>query len=130
MRFHTAVNKFTWQAVHGIPLTVWKTAWQQKRPYLDLADCVKAINLILERDIFDGETYNILTNNFTVEDIVTTIKKFIPNLEISYVDSAIMNQLSYEVSDAKFKSLGFVLTGNLEKGIKETIDSLNGLFST
>ena len=34
MRFHTAVNKFCWQAVMGIPLTVWRTAQYQKRPYL------------------------------------------------------------------------------------------------
>ena len=128
MRFHTAVNKFTWQAINGIPLTVWKTAWEQKRPYLDLADCVKAVNLILEKNIFDGEVYNILTSNFTVKNIVENIKKFLPNLQISYVNSAIMNQLSYDVEDTKFKSLGFVLSGNLEKGIKETITQLGGIF--
>ena len=40
MRFHTAVNKFCWQAVMGQPLTVWKTALHQNRPYLDLGDAV------------------------------------------------------------------------------------------
>ena len=30
MRFHTAVNKFCWQAVMGQPLTIWKTAFDQK----------------------------------------------------------------------------------------------------
>jgi len=34
MRFDTAVNKFTWQAINGLPLTVYKTAWKQKRSYL------------------------------------------------------------------------------------------------
>src|SRR3989344_3595982 len=38
MRYDTAVNKFSWQAVNGMPLTVWKTAWKQKRPYLHLGD--------------------------------------------------------------------------------------------
>lgn len=130
MRFHTAVNKFTWQAVNNIPLTIWKTAWDQKRPYLDIVDCIRAINFILEKDAFTGETYNILTNNFAVKDIVENIQRFIPNLKISYIDSAIMNQLSYDVSDAKFRSLGFHSTGNLEKGIKETIDSLSGIILT
>ena len=32
MRFHTAVNKFCWQATQGKPLTVWSTAFNQKRP--------------------------------------------------------------------------------------------------
>lgn len=124
MRFHTAVNKFTWQAINGLPLTVWKTAWQQKRPYLDLGDCIRSINFILEKNLFDGEIYNILTSNFTVEDIVENIKKFIPTLQISYVDSAIMNQLSYDVDDKKFRGLGFNINGNLSKGIGETINHL------
>ena len=40
MRFHTAVNKFVWQACLGEPVTVWRTAMDQRRPYLDLEDAV------------------------------------------------------------------------------------------
>lgn len=127
MRFHTAVNKFIWQAVNGIPLTVWKTAWQQKRPYLDLGDCVRAINFVLERDLFDGEIYNVLTANHTVEEIVIAIKEFIPNLQVSYVDSPIMNQLSYEVDDAKFRRIGFTPQGNLQEGIRTSILELKSI---
>ena len=38
MRFHTAVNKFCWQASMGQPITIWKSAINQLRPYLDLND--------------------------------------------------------------------------------------------
>src|SRR3989338_3379767 len=124
MRFHTAVNKFIWQAVLGKPITVWKTAWEQKRPYLDLTDCVAAINFILEKDLFDGEIYNVLSINLTVKDIVETIKQFVPELKVEFVESQIMNQLSYEVDDAKFKSLGFASSGNLEKGVLDSIKLL------
>lgn len=127
MRFHTAVNKFTWQAVHGTPLTVWKTAWNQKRPYLELGDCVSAINFILEHDLFDGETYNVITTNATVQDIVSVVKTFVPSTEVQYVDSAVMNQLSYEVSDAKFRALGFTPSGDLRQGIEETINNLRAV---
>lgn len=128
MRFHTAVNKFIWQAVNRQPITVWRTAWEQRRPYLDLQDCVKAINYIIKKDIFDGEIYNVLTNNFTVKDIVTTIQKFVPDLEVSYVDSRIMNQLSYDVIDDKFKAKGFGPQGDLIKGIEKTIKHLQKLY--
>ena len=127
MRFHTAVNKFIWQAVNGLPLSVWQTAWQQKRPYLDLNDCVSAVNFILKKDLFDGEIYNVLTSNFTVENIVEAIKKFIPDLKVDFVSSPIMNQLSYDVSDDKLKKVGFKPQGNLEKGIKDTISHLEVL---
>ncbi len=127
MRFHTAVNKFTWQAVNNIPVTVWKTAWKQKRPYLDLKDCIKAINFILEKDLFDGEIYNVLTKNYTVENVVETIKGFTPDLKIKLVNSPIMNQLSYDVDDTKFRKLGFKPTGDLKKGIGEKIIQLKSI---
>ena len=124
MRFHTAVNKFCWQASMGIPITVWKTAYDQKRPYLDLYDASKAIMFIIQNDIFDGRIYNILTSNSTVREITDMIKEFVPSLSIDFVENKIMNQLSYEVSCERFKSQGFVFAGDLRRGIGETISQL------
>ena len=124
MRFHTAVNKFCWQAVMGQPITVWTTAYDQKRPYLDLLDASRAIIYIIENNIFDGQIYNVLTHNSTVRQVVETIKEFVPKLDIEFVDNRIMNQLSYEVLCDRFKAKGFIFSGNLKRGIKETIDLL------
>lgn len=124
MRFHTAVNKFCWQAVSGKPLTIWSTAFDQKRPYLDLVDASRVIGFILENDLFDGRIYNILTQNSTVCEIVETIQEFVPNLAMKFVDNEIMNQLSYEVSSARIMSQGFNFEGNLRRGIGETIKIL------
>jgi nucleoside-diphosphate-sugar epimerase len=121
MRFHTAVNKFCWQAVMGHPITVWSTAYDQKRPYLDLSDASRAISFIIHKDLFDGRIYNVLTLNATVRQIVDTIREFVPGLEVSFVDNRIMNQLSYEVSCKRFVSLGFSFAGDLRRGIGETI---------
>jgi UDP-glucose 4-epimerase len=121
MRFHTAVNKFCWQAAMGQPISVWSTAYDQKRPYLDLFDASRAISFIIRNDIFDGRIYNILTNNATVREIVDVIREFVPDLEVGFVDSKIMNQLSYEVLDNRFKSQGFSPAGSLTRGIGETI---------
>jgi UDP-glucose 4-epimerase len=125
MRFHTAVNKFCWQAVMGQPITVWESAYEQKRPYLDLNDAVRAIAFIIKNEIFDGKIHNVLTLNATVKTVVETIKEFIPNLQISFVESPIMNQLSYEVSCEKFKSHGFNFSGSLHRGIGESLSLLN-----
>ena len=121
MRFHTAVNKFCWQAVMGRPISVWRTAYDQKRPYLDLLDASRAIELIIKNNIFDGRVYNVLTNNSTVREVVEVIREFVPDIEVGFVDSKIMNQLSYEVLDNRFKSHGFVPAGSLKRGIGETI---------
>jgi UDP-glucose 4-epimerase len=127
IRYDTAVNRFLWQAATGQPITVWKTAWAQKRPYLYLGDCVKAINFIFDHDLFNGDTLNVLTENLTVADVVTAIKEFIPGLVTTYVDSPIMNQLSYEVDDTRFRRLGFRPEGRLREGIRETLATLEAI---
>ena len=124
MRFHTAVNKFCWQAVMGKPLTVWSTAKNQKRPYLALSDAVGAITYIMKKKFYDGAVYNVLTDNLTVNTITEIIGQFIPNIHIDYVDSEIMNQLSYEVSNQKIFKAGFKVTGNIKENILETINLL------
>jgi len=121
MRFHTAVNKFCWQAVMGHPLTVWRTAQFRRRPYLTLSDAVGTIIHIIKKDLYHGSIYNILTQNLTVNDIIECIGKHINDIEISFVDAEIMNQLSYEVSNEKFKKTGFRFRGSVEKSIKETV---------
>jgi nucleoside-diphosphate-sugar epimerase len=121
MRFHTAVNKFCWQAVMGQPITVWSTAYDQKRPYLDLVDAARAIAFIIRKDLFDGRIYNVLSHNVTVRQVVETVREFVPDLQVSFVDNKIMNQLSYEVSSERFEAAGFVFAGDLRRGIGETI---------
>ena len=124
MRFHTAVNKFCWQASMGQPISVWSTAYDQKRPYLDLFDASRSIEFIIRNNLFDGGIYNILTENATVHQVVDIIREFIPDLSVEFVDNKIMNQLSYEVSCDKFKDKGFSFTGSLRRGIEETISLL------
>lgn len=121
MRFHTAVNKFVWQACLGEPITVWRTALDQRRPYLELDDGVRALRFILEKKLFDREVYNVLTSNATVGEIVAIIRKYVPDLSVKLVDAAIMNQLSYTVACDKFRAKGFEFQGDLERGIQNTV---------
>ncbi len=130
MRFHTAINKFCWQAVMGIPLTVWKTAYDQRRPYLDLTDAVEVIAFFLEKRSFDGRVYNVVTQNATVREVVEKIRRHVPDLELTFVKDRIMNQLSYDVRSARIEGLGFVVAGDMDLGIRDTIALLrnsNGL---
>ena len=124
MRFHTAVNKFCWQAVLNKPITVWKTAMNQYRPYLDLDDACKAFNFFLEDHKDLKGVYNILTANYTVKDILEVIRKYKEDTEIELVDSEIMNQLSYKVLNNKITKQGLQFRGNIDKGVKDTLDWL------
>lgn len=125
MRFHTAVNKFCWQASTGEPLTVWRTALNQRRPYLDLGDAVRAFRFLIDRDLFEGAVYNVLTDNATVGEIVSIIESHV-SVSVATVDTEIMNQLSYTVSRERIESLGFVFRGSLSAGIADTLRLLSG----
>ncbi len=96
----------------------------QVRPYLDLGDAVEALKFIIAREGYNGETYNVVTLNATVNDIVEMISSHVPDLSFHYVDSEIMNQLSYRVSNDRFRSLGFEFKGDLKRGISQTLEWL------
>ena len=75
MRFHTAVNKFCLNASINEDITVYKTALHQYRPYLSVKDAFKAFKFCIEKNFFDGDIYNVLSGNYTVNQILNKIKK-------------------------------------------------------
>jgi len=125
MRFHTAVNKFCWQAVMGLPITVWTYAYKQYRPYLDINDAARSIEFAIKKLNFNGSIFNVLTLNSTVEDIIKILDENIKKIKIKKVNSRIMNQLSYEVSNKKIRDKGFKFTGDIKKSISKTIKTLS-----
>lgn len=121
MRFHTAVNKFCWQAAMGRPLTVWRTAYDQRRPYLDLGDAVRAVSFVIERRMFDGRVYNAVTVNSTVREVTDTIRRHVPDLAINFVDSRAMNSLSYDVLNSRLTAAGFEMRSTLDQGVADIL---------
>jgi nucleoside-diphosphate-sugar epimerase len=112
------------------PLSVWRTALDQLRPYLELGDAVAAIRFILETELFNNEIYNVLTDNLSVRQITDTIRKYVPSVRIEFVDSRIMNQLSYTVDRSKFEGSGFRFMGDLDTGIRESVELLRPLVAS
>lgn len=122
MRFHTAVNKFIYQSKLNLPITVWRTALDQRRPYLGLSDAISAFQHVIDKDLFSGEVYNVVTHNWTVKEIIDSIERQNQKeCKLELVDSPIMNQLSYEVSSKKFELTGFQFTGILDNDVKDTL---------
>lgn len=124
MRFHTAVNKFCWQATMNQELTVWRTALNQKRPYLELGDACRVIDWFIRENRFDGVVTNAVTQNATVQDIIDAIASFGLQPRVKFVDTAIMNQLSYEVGNARLDGSGFQFLGDLKDGVHSTLAKL------
>ena len=67
MRFHTAINKFCLSAALGRPLPIWKSMMNKPRPYLSLKDAFKVFKFTIEKDFFNNETFNILSQHLTLK---------------------------------------------------------------
>ena len=68
-----------------------------------------------------------MSGNFTVKQIINIIKKYKKKIKIKFVNSKIMNQLSYFVDDTKIKKIGLVLKSDIKLDIKETLKIFNHL---
>ena len=121
IRFHTAVNSFCFNAAIGEKIKIYKTALHQYRPYLSIRDSFKVFKFCLEKNFFENDIFNALSGNFTVNQILNKIKKIKKRIKIVYVNSPIMNQLSYHVDDQKLKSRGLVLKSNIDIDIRDTL---------
>ena len=121
IRFHTAVNNFCFNAAIGEKIKVYKTALHQYRPYLSIRDSFKVFKFCLEKSFFENDIFNALSGNFTVNQILNKIKKIKKKINIVYVNSPIMNQLSYHVDDQKIKNRGLILKSNIDVDIKNTL---------
>ncbi len=127
MRFHTAVNKFCLQAATGMPITVWRSALHQYRPYLELGDAVAAVQFLMRRGLFDRRVYNVVTANVTVSHVVEAITRRVPQARIEFRDSPLMNLLSYTVEASRLARLGFVFSGDLGRAVDDTMGVLGAL---
>ena len=127
MRFHTAINKFCLNASLNEKIQVYKTAYNQYRPYLSLKDAFKVFKFCIDKNLFNNETYNALSGNFTVKEIIRMIKKYKNKIKIKFIKSEIMNQLSYHVDNNKLKRIGLRLNSKIEKDIKETLNLFKNL---
>ena len=127
IRFHTAVNKFCLNAALRKPIEVYKTAINQYRPYLSLKDAFKVFKFCIEKDFFENDIFNVLSENNTVGNILSKIKKYKKKIKIKLVHSKIMNQLSYHVDKSKLSSKGLKLNSKIEFDIRDTIKMLSNI---
>ena len=127
MRFHTAVNKFCLNASLNDDITVYKTALNQYRPYLSLKDAFKVFKFTIEKDLFNNDIYNALSENCTVNQILQKIKKFKKKIKVKFVYSKIMNQLSYHVDKRKLNNEGLYLKNKIINDVKDTMKLLENI---
>ena len=127
MRFHTAINKFCYEISLGKPLTIWKENYEQVRPYLGLDDAIRSIIHFSEKPEHFNQTYNVISGNFKLSEVVKSIEGVVGEIELNMVDTPLLNQFSYDVSDDKARKTGFKPKDKLEESIEKTLKTLENL---
>jgi len=125
IRFQTCINKFCYQAVFNQPLSVWKQNLNLVRPYLSLSDIRNIIgNILKDWNKFSGQTFNVLTRNLSLIDIIEKIKNHQPKITVNYTDCPLLNQFSYEVNTKKIEKLDIDFIGSIDQDIQQTMELL------
>lgn len=129
-RYEVAVNLLHLYAHFGVPLTIYRTAENESRPYLAIEDAVQALCLALQHpERLSGDIWNVVSFNASLKEIVETIRRIYPNVTTRYTDAALINQISFIVSGEKLYRAGFTPCGNLQTSLEQVRDYLNGVAS-
>ena len=128
MRFDTVVDRFTYLACIGMPLTVWESAQNEKRPYLHVSDAVEALSFALTQPGMKGEIYNVVGENASLKRITEVIGKEVPDLRVVITPTPNLNQVSYELDGSKIGRIGFKPRHTLEVGVREIVEKFQSFF--
>jgi nucleoside-diphosphate-sugar epimerase len=125
IRFETAINSFCYKAAFNQPLIIWKENYFQKRPYLSLYDLTTALYRLIEKSSYWNNTYNVVTQNTKLYDIIKYIQSIIP-IKKKFVHTPLLNQFSYIVSNDKLQSTNWQPQYSIEQCIRDIlVDLLN-----
>ncbi len=120
------VNRLTYLACTRNPVTVYGTG-DQKRPFIDLRDAVRALTFASEHPETAERIYNVVGQNASVNDVVDTIRRILPETEVVKVKgSKHLEELSYMLDDSKIRRIGFQTSYTLEDGVKQIIEEFLG----
>ena len=97
------------------------------RPYLSLKDAFNVIKFTIENNFFKNETFNILSQNLTLKQIISFFKSYRKKVKIKFEKSKLINQFAYEVSNSKFSRVAFPLRSKIKNDIKSTLKMLDGI---
>jgi nucleoside-diphosphate-sugar epimerase len=127
MRFDTIINRFTYLAAQGRPLTVYDTAWREKRPYVSAKDAMQAYRIAATNPRTRGHVFNVVHENANMETIVDAIRSVYPELQVTTTQTPSLNQLSYEVDGGRFRALGFRPKMGIVEGVRELAGKFHGI---
>ena len=131
-RFDLIINQFVLEAIERRHLIIYQKNYN--RSFVHIRDIAKALVMAIETDLSKagGQIFNVGSNrgNFTKEEIIGMIRKYVSGLTIEYKDLTFGGDMrDIRVSFDKIeKVLGFKAEVTVEEGIKELVDAIQSKF--
>ncbi len=125
-KYENIFNIMCLRSVFKVPFTLFESALDHDKTYIDIKDNARAIIFSIENaNKMSGQEFNITSFNATLNEILSKIKNEL-NEEFAYtvLPEQKINRQVYTINSNKLKSLGFKPQGNIDEIIKETISKL------
>lgn len=84
MRFDARINRFMFEAAAGQKITV-NGSGQQTRAYIHINDATDCLEALLDSDLKPA-TYDLVTRNLAIDEIVDGVKTVFPETELLYIN--------------------------------------------
>jgi len=133
-RFDLIINQFVLDAVQKGKLVIYQKEFN--RSFVHIRDIVRAFLLALQAplDKVRNQVFNVGSNsgNYTKEEIVGMVKKYVPGLEVEYKDLHFDGDMrDIKVSFDKIERvLGYKAQITVEEGIREMAEAARSGFLT
>ena len=104
MRFDAVINRFVFEANYFNRITVQGDG-KQERAFVHIDTVTKVLAQLVDGNV-DSGIYNLVETNYSVFDLVDTLKEILPGLEFSFVDQHLgLRTLKVDTSSSLFDKI-------------------------
>ncbi len=129
MRFDTIINRFAYLAAQRRPLTVYETGWQEKRPYVGVADVITSYGIAATSNRAKGQVLNVVGENANLERIINAIKAIAPKVRVATTRTPSWDEPPSEVDCSRIIGMGFQPKLSIPEGVAEMLEKFRGIMS-
>lgn len=122
-KYENIFNIMCLRSVFKVPFTLFESALENYKTYIDIKDNARAIIFAIENvDKMSSQAYNVTSFNATLNEILTLIKREL-NEDFAYnvLPEQKKNRQVYTINSDKLQKLGFKPEGKIDIIVKETI---------
>lgn len=117
MRFDAAINRLLFDAHFSGRITI-NGSGHQRRSFIQVNTAVSALTGLLQSSALNGDVYNLSSNNYSILEIASVLKKLYPGLEMFFINQHYPVRDSVAAPSDKFSQLISLHTQPLEEELK------------